>query len=288
MARKAKAATATLTEKDRDRDDDNTPRYVAVVRVSSPKQKKSKLGLDAEVTTINHFLATYGGKLLNMHEEVRSGAKKFLRHRPVLQKALEECRDRGATLLVPRVDRLSRSTETYTDIKRTEIPIRLANRPDASQLEIDLHVAFAAEEARKIGENTKKALAEFKTKKKISKRILEKYEGNVPAEIIATHAGKLGTSIPDVKGGLNDEHRKKGGRTTAAKAKEEAMEYDKWRAPLLKRLRDSGLSLQQVADELNNEGLRTRRGKRWTPVQVRNILMRHYPPTSIVTHEAAS
>ena len=81
-------------------------RYVAYYRVSTARQGRSGLGLDAQREAIRLHLATLGGELLGEHTEIESGRRN---DRPELAKALAACRLHRATLVIAKLDRLARN-----------------------------------------------------------------------------------------------------------------------------------------------------------------------------------
>ena len=91
------------------------PAFIAYYRVSTDKQGRSGLGLEAQKATVGAYVASKGGKLLAEFEEVESGS---VRMRPQLQLALSACRARGATLVIAKLDRLARDTEFLLSINR--------------------------------------------------------------------------------------------------------------------------------------------------------------------------
>lgn len=83
------------------------PKFVAYLRVSTARQGRSGLGLEAQQTTVHQFVAGRGGTIIQPEfVEVETGKKN---DRPELQKALKRCHVTGATLIVAKLDRLSRN-----------------------------------------------------------------------------------------------------------------------------------------------------------------------------------
>ncbi len=82
---------------------DKQLRYVAYYRVSTAKQGRSGLGLEAQQQSVSRFLAGRGGRLLKEYTEVESGRKA---DRVELAQALEACKLHGATLVIAKLDRL--------------------------------------------------------------------------------------------------------------------------------------------------------------------------------------
>jgi DNA invertase Pin-like site-specific DNA recombinase len=88
------------------RDAAPNPKLVAYERVSTARQGKSGLGLEAQRKAIDDYAAAKGGTILARFTEVESGRKN---DRPELEKALQLARITGATLVIAKLDRLSRN-----------------------------------------------------------------------------------------------------------------------------------------------------------------------------------
>src|ERR1700754_498858 len=97
-------------------------RFVGLVRVSTGGQGDSGLGLKAGIADLNRYVEQQGAELITVLEEVESGTHDDLIDRPTLLKALTLCKRHKATLLIPKVDRLVRSTLVHADIKRAGVP----------------------------------------------------------------------------------------------------------------------------------------------------------------------
>lgn len=251
-------------------------RFVGLVRVSTERQGASRLGLESGRADLDRYITATGGTLLTVLEEVESGTHDDLIDRPTLLKALTLCKRHRACLLIPRVDRLARSTCVHTDIKRSGVPVRFVDNPTATEVIIDIQVAMAADAGRKISETTRKALGAYKAGKRVSRRLMERlterYQGNIPQEAIDAVAGKLGADL--VGSHLTDADRAKGrAKGNARQARESVEVYDDL-VPDMRRWRAAGLSLRQIADRLNEQGHETRTGAAWTQVQVKRTLDR--------------
>ena len=92
--------------------------------------------------------------------EVESGAAS---DRPVLESALALCRKHKATLLVQKVDRLSRDLELLARLlKDKAVPVKVAQLPNADNFQLHLFGCLAAQEREFISTRTKAALAAAK------------------------------------------------------------------------------------------------------------------------------
>jgi DNA invertase Pin-like site-specific DNA recombinase len=130
-------------------------RFVVYARVSTDEQGRSGLGLEAQRAACANAAAAAGGTILRTFEEVASGDDD---KRPGLAAALKLARRTGATLLVAKLDRLSRAVAMIASLMRAGTPFKVAELANASELELHLRATIAQEERRMIGERTKAAL----------------------------------------------------------------------------------------------------------------------------------
>lgn len=134
-------------------------KYVAYYRVSTQKQGNSKLGLEAQKTTVLNYL-----KGINPVEEfidIESGTKKG-NNRTGINQAIQYCKANNATLVIAKLDRLSRSMTFISQLMDSEIEFIACDLPTANRFTIHIFSALAEQEARFISERTKVALAELK------------------------------------------------------------------------------------------------------------------------------
>jgi DNA invertase Pin-like site-specific DNA recombinase len=136
--------------------------FIGYTRVSTRRQERSGLGLEAQRAMIDAFIAaTPDATLLcPIYAETETGADNS---RPVLAQAIARCHQTGAVLLAAKLDRLSRDVEMIAGlIKR--VPFQVAEHPNASVMELHIRAMIAQEERDKIGERTKAALAALKAR----------------------------------------------------------------------------------------------------------------------------
>ena len=139
---------------------------IAYYRVSTKRQGRSHLGLDAQEAAVKHYCDSNGYILQQEIEEVKSTRKT----RPGLQDALALCRQQKATLIVARLDRLGRDVEQIAGIVKGDVDIIVTDNPHANRFTIHILAAVAEEQRRSISENTKAALQAAKCKgKKLGK-----------------------------------------------------------------------------------------------------------------------
>ena len=135
-------------------------KFIAYYRVSTQKQGRSGLGLDAQRAMVEQYLNGGTWELVEEFIEVRSGKKR----RPELEKALAACKKSGATLLVAKLDRLSRKALLIEQILDSKIPFVLVEMPDADPFMIRILAAVAQREGEEISKRTTAALAIAKTR----------------------------------------------------------------------------------------------------------------------------
>lgn len=130
-------------------------RYIIYKRVSTKKQGKSGLGLEAQEDAIQNFLKKED-EVIYSFTEVESGRKN---NRPNLLKALSLCRDTGATLLVAKLDRLSRNAPFCFSIVDSGIDVKCCDMPHADRFMFRFFGIVAEWEAERIQQRIKEALA---------------------------------------------------------------------------------------------------------------------------------
>lgn len=214
-------------------------RFVIYRRISTKGQGLDGLGMEAQDRDLQLFLSTYveaSFEVLAEFTEVHSGNDA---RRPQLAEALALCRRTGAELLVSKLDRLSRKVSFIaTLMDDPKIKLRVASMPHADNFQLHIYAALAEQERAFISLRTKAALAAAKAK---GKRL----------------------------GGLRHKTMK---RNAAVQAHAAARAHTL--AGIVKPLRQSGATLQGIADELNRAGIPTARGGLWHAKQVQRVLER--------------
>jgi DNA invertase Pin-like site-specific DNA recombinase len=250
-------------------------RFVGLIRVSTDEQGDSGLGLSAGRRDINEYISRNNGDLVTILEEVGSGGYEMI-ERPVLLRAIALCKRQNAILLVPKIDRLVRSTEVHTDLKRSGVPIRACDNPFANEFMLDVLVAFAANERRVIRKRTREGLQEYKQNKEVSEvqmaKLIKVHGPEVPPEAIADVAGKLGSHLVGCH--LTKEARDKGRLKANERSQRKAVDVYEDLVPEIRARRESGESLSKLAQWLNESGERRPSGKPWTKMQVKRLLDR--------------
>lgn len=220
-----------------------TGRFISYLRVSTDKQGRSGLGLEAQRAAVERYLNGNGSELLAEFVEVESGKRS---DRPELEKAFHQCRITGATLVIARLDRLSRDAHFLLGLQKAGVQFVCADMPEANTLTIGLLAVMAQYEREQISERTKAALAAAKAR---------------------------GVKLGNPKGAAHLRGRYQPQAVAAAKAKANERAADL--RVVVDDIRDGGTtSIRAIAAELNRRGIRTPRGRSWYPTSVQRLLSR--------------
>lgn len=219
------------------------PRFVAYYRVSTDKQGRSGLGLDAQREAVARHAAGCGGTVAAAFEEVESGRKG---DRPQLALAMAECRLRRAVLLIAKLDRLARDAHFLLGLEKAGVEFVAADMPHANRLTVGIMALVAEEEARACSARTKAALAAAKARGvRLGNPRLRPGDSATAADARAVWSAAAGRRAAEVM-------------------------------PYIEAARRAGaVTLQQLADALTARGVRTSRGGQgWRPWQVKRLLVR--------------
>ncbi len=216
-------------------------KYVAYYRVSTKAQGASGLGLEAQNTCVECRIDSIGGELVGEFTDIESGKRD---DRPQLKAALEVCKREGATLIIAKLDRLSRSASFIMALRDSGVKIEACDLPDFNTLTLGIFASFAQYERDKIAERTKAALAA--KKEKVGK-------------------WKRGDNLTDAARSKAWEANKRKARVNVNNRKA---------AALLVHLNVPGNSLRMIAESLNDAGFTTSTGKQFTAMQVKRLIDR--------------
>ena len=212
-------------------------KFVAYLRVSTARQGRSGLGLDAQRHAVQAFVTSRAGKIIAPEfVETESGKRN---DRPQLQMALGRCKATGASLVVAKLDRLSRNAAFLLTLRDSGVPFVAADMPEANTLTIGILAVMAQAEREAISARTKAALAAAKLR-----------------------GIKLGNP--------NGRPNLKPGNGTAAASKA-ARTFAQGLLPMVSDLETTGLSLNAIARQFNEEGIQSRRGGLWTAKAISNL-----------------
>jgi DNA invertase Pin-like site-specific DNA recombinase len=221
------------------------PSFIGYARVSTSKQGESGLGLEAQQAAVERYAAQNEGRLLSLYIEVESGK---VSARPELAKALAHAKRSRSTLVVAKLDRLSRNVAFLSALMEASTPFVAVDNPQANALTLHILAAVAEQEAKDISKRTIAALAAYRAR-----------------------GGLLGASRPECRN-LNGESIRLG---NVASAKTRAAESAATRLevlPFVVALREKGLTMEAIAEQLNEDGWKTPMGKEWSKGQISLLL----------------
>ena len=218
-------------------------KWISYLRVSTDRQGKSGLGIEAQRNSVAEYLNGGSWKLVKEFVEVESGKNA---DRPMLAGAIKACRAYGAKLVIAKLDRLSRDAHFLLGLEKAGIDFVAADMPNANRLTVGIMAMVAEEERRMISKRTKDALAAAKRRGK-----------------------KLGGDR-----GVVPTKKARALATAALQARADSRVADI--APIIKDLQAAGAeSLRAIAQGLNDAGIPTARGQgQWSAVQVKRALDR--------------
>jgi len=136
-------------------------RAVAYYRVSTSEQGRSGLGLEAQKAAVEDYLRRKGATLVAEFTEIESGARN---DRPQLQAALKRAKVSNATLVIAKLDRLSRNAAFLLTLRDAGTDFVAVDMPDANPVTVGIMAVIAEEERRLISERTKAALKAAKAR----------------------------------------------------------------------------------------------------------------------------
>lgn len=214
---------------------------VAYYRVSTAKQGKSGLGLDAQRHAVEDFLHADGWELIGEFVEVESGK---LDRRPQLEAALAHCDLTGATLIVAKLDRLSRNVAFLATLQDSGTRFLAVDMPEANELTIHIMAAVAQAERKAISKRTKEALAGARAR---------------------------GVILGGARGNMHD--LRKGPAASAIVRSQVSRQRAEKVMAQVRLLQERGAtSLRQIADGLNERGIVAPRGGRWGASQIKAVM----------------
>jgi len=219
---------------------------IAYLRVSTGRQAKSGLGIEAQRTAIERFAADNGMRILDWHVEAETGkGADALDRRPILALALGQAKKAKAAVVVAKLDRLSRDVAFISGLMAQRVPFVVTELgADVDPFMLHIYAALAEKERALISTRTKAALAAKKAQ-----------------------GVKLGNP--------NAERRAAGSAAGAAAGRANADAFAANVLPIVQQLQATGLTrLADIADALNTRGVRTARGGQWHASTVRNVLLR--------------
>jgi DNA invertase Pin-like site-specific DNA recombinase len=220
-------------------------RFVAYYRVSTARQGRSGLGLEAQQQAVREHLNGGKWELVAEFTEIESGKRS---DRPKLEEALKSCRLRGAKLIIAKLDRLARNVAFISNLMESGVEFEAVDFPQANRLTIHIMAAMAEHEAKMISERTKAALAAAK---------------------------RRGVKLGGDRGARLTPAARAAGREAI---RERALARASDLASTVKELQAAGCeSLRALAEGLDARGIPAARGGKWSAVQVSRLLGRISP-----------
>lgn len=221
---------------------------IAYFRVSTKRQGRSGLGLEAQREAVQRFAGDQGYSLITEFTEVETGkGGDALSTRPQLAAAVQSAKLRNCPILIAKLDRLSRNVHFISGLMETRVRFIVTELgPDADPFMLHIYAAVAEQERNRIASRTKDALQAAKAR---------------------------GVKLGSPKGAT---HLKGMGNTSAVEAvKAGAQERAEGLAGLIQSIQAEGInSANGIAQALNTRHIATPRGGKWTARSVLNLMGR--------------
>jgi len=215
-----------------------TENVVSYLRVSTERQGKSGLGLEAQREAVARYLATTGGNLLMEFEEVETGkGSDALDKRPKLKEAIALAKKNKAVLVIAKLDRLARNVHFISGLMETKVQFKCCDYPTADRFMLHIYASVAEQEGNRISERLKAALAAKKAA-----------------------GGTLGNASA-----LNPFNG-----VRAASAAQFAAKLQ----PTIAGYQKQGMTQRAMVAQLNAVGLRTSGGSEWSLMQLQRVISR--------------
>jgi DNA invertase Pin-like site-specific DNA recombinase len=218
--------------------------FVVYARVSCSSQGLDGLGIAAQLEAVNRYIAAQGTDTITVGDfrECESG-KKTDKDRPQLKAALDLCKKTKSTLVVAKLDRLSRNAEFLLSLQNANVDFVCTDSPNVDRFTVGILALVAQRERELIGLRTKAALAALKAR-----------------------GVKLGNPNPAYSITMMNI-----AATIAAK------DFRKEIVPVILEIKKTGVTtFKGLAQCLNARGIKTRQGKTWSTSSVRNVLVNGY------------
>lgn len=224
-------------------------KVIAYYRVSTAAQGRSGLGLDAQRAAVQEFCSSRECRMLAEFTEVESGRYS---DRPQLMRAIEHAEITGATLVIAKLDRLSRNAAFLLTLRDSGVRFQAADLPDANDLTVGILALVAQQEREAISARTRAALRAAKVR---------------------------GIKLGNPNGAAALRRAQRGNAAAVAAVRAKAALKAKRLSGTIARLQEAGhQSLGALAAELNRQGVEAPRGGAWHPTTVKRVLSRLEKP----------
>ncbi len=217
---------------------------ITYYRVSTLGQQKSGLGLEAQQERCEAFAEANGFEIIASHQDALSGGGyNALNYRPGLAEAIRQARKHNCSILVAKLDRLSRNVAFISRLMEEKVPFIVSELGlDVDSFQLHLWSALAEKERMLISERTKAALQAAKKR-----------------------SVKLG----------NQKNLNEAQQMGRAAQTQKADMFARTISPTIDEIRFAGINtLSGIAPALNARGVSTARGGRWAATTVGNVLAR--------------
>jgi DNA invertase Pin-like site-specific DNA recombinase len=219
----------------------STKQFVAYFRVSTQKQGQSGLGLEAQEYAVSNNIKEGSSELVAAFTEIETGkGANALEKRPQLRKALDMCRKNGATLIIAKLDRLARNVHFVSGLLETGCDFIAADMPHANKVMIQMHAVMSEWERDQISIRTKVALQAAKAR-----------------GVVLGQSG-----MDNLKSNLLD-------RAIFSKSFAENLKGQ------IEGFKLRGLTQRAMVAELNQVGIPTPKGGKWSLIQLQRLLNRY-------------
>lgn len=224
-------------------------KFIAYYRVSTVRQGRSGLGLEAQRASVLGYLKGTSGRLLGEYTEVESGKRN---DRPELAKAIQRAKVSGARLIIAKIDRLSRNAAFLLTLRDSGVKFVAADMPDANEMVVGIMALVAQHEREAISKRTKEALA-------------------VARERLARKGERLGNP----NGAAAIRRASKGNAAAVARiVGNAAARAEAFRGAFDDVDPQGVMSLRAMAEELNRREIEAPRGGVWHPATVARVRAR--------------
>lgn len=228
-------------------------KFVSYLRVSTDKQGRSGLGIEAQREAVTSYLNGGRWTLVAEYVETESGRKS---DRPKLAAALSHAKAIGAKLVFAKLDRLTRNVDLLRSLVASDVDLVFCDLPNVppgpmGKFLLTQMASVAELEAGLIGERTKKALAAAKAR---------------------------GVKLGNPNGARALRGKQTGNAEAVARIKENAVQRAADLRGIVDDIQRSGITtVRGIADELNTRDIRAPRGDTWHPTAVARLLARLSP-----------
>lgn len=215
-------------------------KYIAYYRVSTNKQN---LGLEAQRTLVTNYITANGGSLISEYSEKESGK---INNRIELSNAIKECQNQGASLIIAKLDRLSRNVSFVFALKDAGIDFISCDLPTFNTLTLAVFCGLAQQERELISQRTKLALNELK---------------------------KQGRKLGNPNARFTDKNREKASLIKKSLADNNENNKKSW--VIVEALLKTTNNMSYISRILNDNGFRTSKGKLFSSTQVKRLIQRY-------------